>query len=90
MTLNKFLAILLILIGTTIIATSKNKAIMNSYYYAIYFGAFLTVAAQLLLKKAALKCEKTIKLRSVLNPLSLLAYLMFVLVTLFTFYGLKK
>ena len=64
---------------------------MNSYYYAIYFGAFLTVVAQLLMKNAALKMEKKqSKLRSVLNPLSLLAYLMFVLVTLCTFYGLKK
>ena len=64
---------------------------MNSYYYAIYFGALLTVAAQLLMKKAALKRkEKQSKVRSVLNPLSLLAYLMFVIVTLCTFYGLKR
>ena len=64
---------------------------MNSYYYAIYFGALLTVAAQLLLKKSALNMEeKQSMVRSLLNPLSLLAYLIFVVVTLFTFYGLKK
>ena len=64
---------------------------MSSYYYAIYFGAVLTVIAQLLMKKASFRKDNyKSKFSSILNPFTISAYFILTIVTFLTFYGLKK
>lgn len=62
---------------------------MTKYYIAIYSGAILTVLAQLLLKKGALK--KNNKFISLLiNPFVIIGYLIFIIVSLLNLYALKE
>ena len=61
----------------------------NSYYLVAYGSVILVACAQLLLKKGASLTQNKNFLRSFINPYSLLAYCLLVLITLCNLYALK-
>ncbi len=64
---------------------------MNIYYIAAIIGVFLTAIAQLVLKKGALAgMKKKGFWQSYFNKYSLIGYGLFVVVTLFNLFALKK